>query len=231
MACDPLVRTRPKKVKYHKVTTLQGYPKGVPEPLEDQGTESTIRDHVKIIKQLHEDEFLYGITITFPDKLRFRDYLSPNEPKRHECLWKQSINNQLLITSRFIQKTFKDFKFILYEEYTQRGIIHYHGIIWHPDYKVENSRIKACIFKKLRRCGKANCTSNSLQKISNIDSWSSYIHKEQGYFVCNCKQLKDPIGTLDIDYERDRLKMEGPTFLIRKHNSIFNYLDVSDDDE
>lgn len=208
MACDPLVRTRPQKK-----------------------ARSIIDDHRALLMDLHQKEFLYGITITFPDRAKFKPLVEDLVKPKSDALYKLPVNYQFLLTHDFIQKTFKDFQYLLYEEYTKKGIIHYHGVIWHPKYKVENSRILASIFKKLRRCGKANCTSNSLQKISNIDSWSSYILKEQGYFVCNCPSIKDPVGSLNIDYKRDRLKKEGPELTIRKHNSIFNYLNVTDSDE
>lgn len=207
MACDPLVRTRPKK-----------------------SAGSIIDDHKALLMQLHQEEFLYGITITFSDKARFDNPIKREGQQKSGALYSQSTNSQFLLTNRFIQKTFKEFHFILYEEYTRRGIIHYHGVIWHPLYKVENSRIKASIFKKLRRCGKANLSSNSLQKISSIESWTNYILKEQGYFVCNCPLIKDPLGSLQINYERDTFTKEGPTFVVRKNNSIYNYLNISDSD-
>lgn len=128
----------------------------------------------KVLHRIITKEMCYGITITF----------SPNKKVKHgEALWRMTPKDQYLYSSKYIREKFHEFSFILFEEYTQKGIIHWHGIIWHPLYKLKNSMLMVQLKRALRRCGKANVDRNNLAPVSDADAWVTYMTKERGRFT------------------------------------------------
>ena len=118
-------------------------------------------------------------------------------------------NFQFILTAAYLKQLFKSFHFLLFEEYTKKGLIHWHGVIWHPVYKIPNSKVKTVLKGKLKRCGKANLNNQSIDIVNDIDAWSKYILKESGNFICSCVNeygLDDNYKYLENNIHENMLK-------------------------
>lgn len=152
--------------------------------------------HLKeTLKVIYDQECLYGVTITFSPKKKFPVSLITDNDNVVK-LGDLSINFQFILTAAYLKQLFKSFHFLLFEEYTKKGLIHWHGVVWHPIYKIPNSKVKTVLKGKLKRCGKANLNNQSIDIVNDIDAWSEYILKESGNFICSAANEYD----LDDNY-------------------------------
>lgn len=156
-----------------------------------------------ILKDIHSKECLYGVTITFSPKKRFNAQLI-SKIDSAVTLGNLPPNVQFVLTAAYLKELFKSFHFLLFEEYTKKGLIHWHGVVWHPSFKIPNSKIKTVLKGKLKRCGKANLNNQSLDIVNDIDAWVKYIMKEDGNFICS---LVNDYG-LEDDYNHLQGKMD-----------------------
>lgn len=139
-----------------------------------------------IIEALYKIHEMYAITITYKSNHSITVEKIKMPTFKHEgtigmktlydhniVIKKQERSNQIKLTAEELTTSFEGMEFILYPEFTKNGMIHWHGLMYHPLIQacgvVEDSIIKVC-----RRFGK----QHDVKKVNDIEAWFKYITKE-----------------------------------------------------
>lgn len=138
-----------------------------------------------IIEGLYNEHNMYAVTITYKAMheitvTKIRQPTFKHEGMGSKTLWDQRIKlgkqdrfRQILLAGEEIKEAFKGMEYILYPEFTKKGMIHWHGLMYHPNMPacglVEDSIIKVC-----RRFGK----QHDVQLVNDLEAWYKYITKE-----------------------------------------------------
>lgn len=157
-------------------------------PIDGQGSDPLGKgplnsaDAIKRLEQLkHIDgHHFYGITITFSPK----------------CLLKKQIfiqdyvpTAQFNIMAPMIESLFEGWLYCFWAEWTKKGLIHFHGVAAHPNYKIENSMVLTTLRKVLRTFGKMNDNSSAVNSVSDFRKFLEYCSKEDNQMIHNLLEL------------------------------------------
>lgn len=141
-------------------------------------------DAIKRLETLkHVDgHHFYGVTITFSPKcLRKKNiYISDYIPQA-----------QFNIMAPIVDSMFEDFIYCFWAEWTKKGLIHFHGVVAHPMYKIENSLVLHSIRKVLRTFGKMNDNSSAVNSVSDFRKFLEYCSKEDNQIIYNEPESQD----------------------------------------
>ncbi len=122
------------------------------------------------------DFYPYGITITFSNaSLVRKGILIRNKPPML----------QFSIIKPYIENTFRGFNYAFWSEWTKKGMIHFHGVVWHDHYETHNSVLLHSMRTLLGRFGKQNNNSNAVAPVSDWDKWIDYCSKEHNWTISN----------------------------------------------
>ncbi len=153
------------------ITTILDLISG-PSPLSE---DPPVVEPMKWVSRFPE-AFWYGITITFSPTW----YPQPKKGKRrNKYLNKYSPLQQYSQTKSVIVNDFKGMIYLLYPEWNDAGIVHYHGVIAHPTINIENSLVLTSIKLIVKGYGDRNVHRDALQKVSNIKKCLTYASKEK----------------------------------------------------
>lgn len=90
----------------------------------------------------------------------------------------QDRHRQIELSGNQLIKDLDGLHYVLYPEFTQRGIVHWHGIIYHP--LVNSKLVEDMICTQLRRYGK----QQDVKRVVSIPSWVQYMCKEERDPIC-----------------------------------------------
>jgi len=140
------------------------------------------------ITDLHNTQkiMMYAVTITYKKNYSITVTKMRQPTFKHEgkmglktlydqqiVIYKQERFNQITLTGDQLVQAFEGMEYIFYPEFTKNGMIHWHGLMYHPLMPacgiVEDSIIKVC-----NRFGK----QNDVKKVNDIEAWYDYITKE-----------------------------------------------------
>lgn len=123
------------------------------------------------------DHYFYGVTITVHPGFRL--------PRTKYAIAKLSPKQQFQKIKPLIEKTFEGFIYCFYTEYTQKGVIHFHGVAAHPSYKQRNSTVESTLKYQLSYFGTRNSNRDAIAPVSDWTKWWNYIQKENGNVLIN----------------------------------------------
>lgn len=152
----------------------------------------------EVIQQLHVTRKMYAVTITYKANYtitvtKIRQPTFKYEGKGTKTLYDQNIVikkkdrfEQIRLTGNQLEKDLQGLEYILYPEFTKNGMIHWHGLMFHPDMPACGI-VQDSILKVLRRYGK----QQDVQEVVHLDVWYKYIIKE-GRFPIMTEMFKWP---------------------------------------